>query len=286
MPHTSPIQLVAVDIDGTLMTDAKDVSPFTAREVRRVGTERLASVVLMSSRMPTAIDPLREALVAAAYYSAYSGALTCRVVGDEHERLFERVLDRDLVGTAISVASELALNIGVFIDRQWWTSTLDQWALREVRDTGVWPEPDDLQELAKDGRFDRVHKLDLRGEAGKIATAVRAIREGFAKRVDINDADANMAELTPADAGKLNSLKVICEHAGIPLDNVLAIGDGGVDVEMIRAAGWGVAVGNATPEAQEAADEVTLSNNDDGVGLILRKHFPTNEQTSKFSDTF
>ena len=56
-----------------------------------------------------------------------------------------------------------------------------------------------------------------------------------------------------------------------PPRDVLAFGDGLNDHEMLAWAGWGVAMGNAEPATQELADEVTASNDEDGVALVLER---------------
>jgi hydroxymethylpyrimidine pyrophosphatase-like HAD family hydrolase len=62
------------------------------------------------------------------------------------------------------------------------------------------------------------------------------------------------------------------EYFGFSIDETMAIGDGGNDVSMIRHAGTGVAMGNADEDVKRAADYVTTSVDDDGVGNALR-HF-------------
>ena len=62
------------------------------------------------------------------------------------------------------------------------------------------------------------------------------------------------------------------EYAGFSVDEIMAIGDGGNDITMIRYAGTGVAMANANDEVKQAADYVTTSVDDDGVGNALR-HF-------------
>ncbi|MCC7495381.1 MAG: HAD hydrolase family protein [Fimbriimonadaceae bacterium] len=64
------------------------------------------------------------------------------------------------------------------------------------------------------------------------------------------------------------------ERWGIAGDEVLAIGDGLNDLPLLQGAGWGVAMGNAAPEVQAAADEVVPDNAHDGVAVALRRHWP------------
>ena len=80
------------------------------------------------------------------------------------------------------------------------------------------------------------------------------------KAVDIN---------APSPGGKADGISRWCEANGVDLSEVVAFGDAENDVTMLRAAGVGVAMGNAVPEAKEAADIVTTDIDDDGVWNAL-----------------
>ena len=83
--------------------------------------------------------------------------------------------------------------------------------------------------------------------------------------------DRNNIEIAPAGATKASGLATLCAELGIPMSQVCAIGDAGNDAAMLRAAGLGVAMGNATPEARAAADEVTLTNAEDGFAEFVER---------------
>lgn len=76
----------------------------------------------------------------------------------------------------------------------------------------------------------------------------------------------------PEGSGKTAAIKALSQASGIPLEDMAAFGDDSNDIEMLRLCGVGVAVANAVPEAIEAADEVTLSNEDDGVAAWVEEH--------------
>ena len=63
----------------------------------------------------------------------------------------------------------------------------------------------------------------------------------------------------------------LCERLGIERDDVVAFGDALNDVELLAWAGHGVAVANAVPEAVAVADEVTATNDEDGVAQVLER---------------
>ena len=86
-----------------------------------------------------------------------------------------------------------------------------------------------------------------------------AVSTSVARNVEINDGRAN----------KGAALAALAERLGIPMGKVAAFGDGTNDLSMIRAAGMGVAMGNAAEEVKAAADRVTAGNGEDGVGIAV-----------------
>lgn len=80
-------------------------------------------------------------------------------------------------------------------------------------------------------------------------------------------------DLAPSGVSKASGLESICERLGVAPENVLAIGDGRNDVEMLQWAGRGVAMGQAPLEVQQAADDVTHAVEDDGAATELARWF-------------
>ena len=80
-------------------------------------------------------------------------------------------------------------------------------------------------------------------------------------------------DLAPEGVSKATGLAKVAERLGVGREDVLAIGDGDNDADMLAWAGRGVAMGNAAPEVQEAADHVTARLEDDGVAVELRRWF-------------
>ena len=84
---------------------------------------------------------------------------------------------------------------------------------------------------------------------------------GF-KAVRWNDV---FADVIPADGGKTEGMARMLARFGLTRDECIAFGDGGNDIEMLKAAGIGVAMGNAAPAVQAAADYVTAGVDEDGI---------------------
>jgi Cof subfamily protein (haloacid dehalogenase superfamily) len=79
-------------------------------------------------------------------------------------------------------------------------------------------------------------------------------------------------EFFSAKAGKDKGLKILADRFGIDMSEVMAVGDNYNDIEMLRAAGLGVAMGNAPDEVKAAADAVTDTNNADGLAKAIERH--------------
>jgi Cof subfamily protein (haloacid dehalogenase superfamily) len=131
-----------------------------------------------------------------------------------------------------------------------------------------------------------------------IPTAVEELVAGPVSRVIIRDPDATADEfvelagrlglhsinyvvgwtawldLSPIGVTKASGLARVCEGLGITAADVLAIGDGRNDIEMLRWAGRGVAMGQSIDVVQQAADAVTADVKDDGVALELGRYWP------------
>lgn len=76
----------------------------------------------------------------------------------------------------------------------------------------------------------------------------------------------------PSGSGKTTAISELIKACGVSLPETAAFGDDDNDIEMLKMCGTGVAVANAVPAAREAADEITLSNDEDGVACWLKKN--------------
>ncbi|MFC5647596.1 Cof-type HAD-IIB family hydrolase [Paenibacillus solisilvae] len=91
--------------------------------------------------------------------------------------------------------------------------------------------------------------------------------------LEISNSHITNIECNPPGRNKGSGLLEVCGMFGIRMDEVIAVGDSLNDVSMIRAAGLGVAMGNAQDYVKRAADEITLSNEEDGVADIIQRYF-------------
>ncbi len=83
----------------------------------------------------------------------------------------------------------------------------------------------------------------------------------------------HVIEIVKAGLHKAKGIDIVAKDLDIPAANVIAFGDEDNDLEMIEYAGIGVAMGNAIDKLKELANEITLSNEEDGIAVFLEKKF-------------
>jgi hydroxymethylpyrimidine pyrophosphatase-like HAD family hydrolase len=109
----------------------------------------------------------------------------------------------------------------------------------------------------------------LGGEADDLLAAVRAV---VPDGIDVSPSGLpGSVELTPPGVHKGRGVEELCTRLGIARQDVVAFGDGLNDHEMLTWAGCGVAMGNADERTKAIADEITASNDDDGVAIVVER---------------
>ena len=83
--------------------------------------------------------------------------------------------------------------------------------------------------------------------------------------------DSTIWNFTKAGTNKASGLKFLAEYLGMAMDEVMAVGDSENDIEMLREAGLGIAMGNAADDVKSIADEITLDNEHEGVAAAIGK---------------
>jgi len=84
--------------------------------------------------------------------------------------------------------------------------------------------------------------------------------------------DVDCFEIVNSKVSKSSGIKVICEELGITMDEVMAFGDSGNDIDMLKAVGYGVVMANGSNEAKVVAKYETLSNEEDGIAYFIEKY--------------
>jgi Cof subfamily protein (haloacid dehalogenase superfamily) len=257
-------KLIATDLDGTLVRSDDTVSDFTHGVLARVRAAGIR-VVAATGRGPRLTSLTRNDIRDADFLVMAQGGW----VLDQAESSY--LLRSRLSGCALSgVLTELEARVGrlsVMVealehdDAPLWGDYDPTWrypVVLEQRPRADCLTGDVIKAFARS--FD-LHVDDL------LAVAREVIPEHVAS---VTQAGLDYIEICPANVDKGTGLAVVAEAVGVDPADVLVFGDMPNDLPMFAWAGWSrVAVGNAHPELLAVADEVTLTNDEDGVAVYL-----------------
>ena len=264
------IKVLALDLDGTLTNDQKEVTPRT-RAALDAAIERGVTVVLASGRPTAGITPLAKDLgldKKGGCILSYNGGkiVDCRT----GETLVEKTLDPALVPElcAFAAAQDVAIltynNEGVVCERD-----KDEWANKECFTTKL--PMIHVDDLASYVNYP-ICKMLIALDPARRDTVCAAGKKQFAGRADLYPSSPFFIEAVPLGVAKDTSLAALLDHMGLTRDNLMACGDGLNDRSMIAYAGVGVAIQNAEQPVKDAAVYVTTAdNNHDGVAEAVEK---------------
>lgn len=117
-----------------------------------------------------------------------------------------------------------------------------------------------------------LNKILLAGDPEYLKQNHMKISEPFIGKLSSMFTAAFYYEFTAQGIDKANALNEVLVPMGIKPEDTISFGDGQNDLSIINFAGIGVAMGNAVDELKKAADEITLSNDEDGIALVLERY--------------
>jgi len=272
-----PPTLIASDVDGTLIDDDNRVS---ARTVATLAAAREAGVefVLATGRPPRWIAEITDQFADTGAHVCYAVCANGAILYDaEHDRvLWSANLEPDALVSLGEIAHRVLPGCGIAAERAG-RSAHDAATPPFVASAGyehAWLNPDHI-EVGDDEVFGApAVKLLVRKPgmpSGEMAARLRPHVGDFAQVTF--STDNGLVELSVPGTHKASGLARLCAETGLPDDGLIAFGDMPNDVEMLSWAAHGVAMGHSHQAALDAADEVTVGNNDDGVARVLERWF-------------
>lgn len=270
MQCSADIRLLAIDLDGTLLNDRKEVTDCTLAAVadaRQAGIK----VVIASARPPRSVRHVYRQLQLDTWQINYNGALIWDEVNSK--AVFHQPLAGALVQAMICLARDLDPQVLVsceILDR-WYTDHFDPHAASSLTtETGRLFRPDVVAPCHTFWDQD-ITKLMLLDEPTRLGQVAAAIRQRYSSQVVLIQTEPQLLQITHIQCSKANALQRIVQHYGLAPQQVMAIGDAENDIPMLELAGVAVAMDNAPPAVKAAADWVAPSNNDHGVHAALRR---------------
>lgn len=264
-------QILFSDIDGTLLNEDRELSPLTIAEISRI--KETIPVVLISSRMPSAMTHLQDSLqIGHMPLICYNGGL----ILIDKKIVYSSYIDLDSTASLMNFNKDQKFHISLYHENDWYVPDLDFWAQREIRNTKVVPKIMSGNDVVDAWKADNkgAHKIMCMGEERYIDHAFSFLKKNFNDQLHLYRSKPTYIEIANKNVSKLTAINwLLSYHYHIPIENVVAFGDNYNDITMLEGVGTGVAVANAKPEVLKIADAITLAGKEDGVAAYLKNHF-------------
>jgi len=262
-------QLICSDIDGTLLNKDRELSKATIEQVQRVSP---IPMVLISSRMPKALRHLQQEFGnVSAPLIAYNGGL----VLDQNRVLHSTFIKNEVLAEIINQCSTTSIHLSLYHADEWYVPAMDYWAKREENNTKVTPTVKSYDAVLSSWTKEEkgAHKIMCMGDADEIDALYKALEIAFPNEIMLYRSKDTYIEISHKDISKKTAIEVLLKYyyTNISMDKVIAFGDNYNDIEMPKAVGLGVAVGNANYEVLKVADAVTDTNKNDGVAKAIKE---------------
>jgi Cof subfamily protein (haloacid dehalogenase superfamily) len=257
-------KLIAIDLDGTLLGAGFAVSPRSALVLRRVAAAG-AVIVLVTGRSLRKVARIFVEL-GTRYAAICANGAVVYGPGDDRPRSC-RMLEPDQ-------ASKVCRRLQEQVPDVMFAAEVDGGRL--LHSPG-WPIHSDDRDVAfpvgtEELTATRIVKLQARAPGRNSDSFKKMIAKSAGDLVEVTCPGYDgLVEMTQRGVTKASALAVLAAGLGIHSADVLAFGDMPNDISMLHWAGRSVAVANAHPDARAAADDMTLSNLDDGVAVYLER---------------
>lgn len=259
-------RLVATDLDGTLLGPDGLLSARTAAALQAVAAAGV-TVVFATGRPPMVAGREVEAAGSGVHYGVMAnGSIICTLPSATVLHTVRFPADLALGAVRTLRAHDPALGFAL------------------ATDAGFTAEPGFHERMPVRSGDDTVPDVlvghESAGEALKLIAfhpqhgahhLIESLPSVLGAGLTVSHMGAEAVEIAPAGADKGLGLAWLCDHLGIGADEVMVFGDEVNDLPMFAVARHRVAVANANPLVRDAADEVTASNADDGVAMVLER---------------
>lgn len=262
-------RLIAMDLDGTLNNDEKKITPRT-RDALMAAQAAGIRLALASARPSPGLYKERDALRMQEHRGVLMSYNGGRIVdAATGETLFETSMPMEAAREVLRALEKLPVTPILDDGRQFYVTDREGYKVDyECRNNGM--VCDEVANLADFLHFAPV-KILMSVDPVQIAAVQREIAALLPDDLTVVQTAAFYLEVIPRAINKGQGILDICRALQMRPEEVVAFGDAENDIPMLRAAGVGVAMGNADPAVKAAADMVTLSNNEDGIAYALEK---------------
>ena len=245
------VKAIILDLDGTLLDDNKKISDKTIEFLKQIGED--IKIIPASARQFCTIKPYLEKLDLLngnCYTICFNGSL---IVNNKEKELFSSYIDRNVV---IEI-DEFILDNNI----DWIYYLYDNRLLRK-----------DIGNIKGFVNKNKIYKIVGISTPEVIDKIRNNLPKCILDNLEITSSELNRIEFVNKGMTKVKAIELLLNKLDIDKENVVAIGDGDNDIDMIKYVGCGIAMLNSPEIVKENADIVTkYSNNEDGVYYAIKE---------------
>ena len=262
-------KLIALDIDGTLMTPDKRITDENKAAIEAARAKGVR-VVLVSGRPTSGMRGALDELGMTTdddYVLSFNASVVQQVESGNIVR--SQILQGKDAKQIAALADLMGLHVHAFCaERGLVTPAHNEYTDLESRINGELITLFDFEEFNDD---DAILKVMIIDKPEKLSAAIEKLPPELYEQFTILKSAPFFLEFLHKQSNKGIGVKALADYFSIPAEQVMCVGDAGNDCHMIKYAGLGVAMGNATDDIKEIADYVTLSNTESGVAKAIQK---------------
>lgn len=265
-----PVRLVAIDMDGTLLNPAHQLTPRVKQAIAAARAQGVR-IVLASGRPVSGLAPFLAELGLEGeqdYCIACNGALVQNI--GTGQRVVEFPLSFDDFLFCERVARELGIHFQALDGRRMYTPNQDI-SIYTVADSHLSQVPLSYRQVEDMDPAMQFIKLMMVDAPEVLDAAIACLPAALTDRFAVLKSAPFFLEVFDHRAGKGPGLQRLAEHLGVDRAEVMALGDQENDLTMLQFAGTSVAMGNAIAAVKQAARFETASNAEDGVALAIER---------------
>jgi len=259
------VRLVVADVDGTLVTPEKLLTPWARAVVRRI-IEAGVGFTITSGRPPRGMKMLIDELQLEVPITAFNGGL---VVHPDLSVIREHLVPGTVAQPVIDILTKHQLDVWVYVDKDWYVMSRHGPHVDREEWTVKFPP---TVVPTYEGLLNRVVKIvGVSDDDETMARCVTEVQQQFGQRVSAALSQPYYLDVTHPKANKGEVVNALSALLAVPIAQIVTIGDMPNDVLMFRNSGLSIAMGNASADVRHAATFVTTSNTEEGFARAMER---------------
>jgi Cof subfamily protein (haloacid dehalogenase superfamily) len=261
------VSLVITDVDGTLVTNGKVLTPRAIAAVHRLHDNGIGFSIC-SSRPPFGLRMMIEPLRLALPFGGYNAGA---IVEPDLSVVEEKLIPPDAAREAVALFQEHGIDCWVFVGNQWLIANpTGDHVDREIHTIQTQPT---IVPAFEESHFAAVGKIvGPSKDHDRVALVTELMQRALAGRASAARSQPYYCDVIPPGIDKGRLVELLAGRLQVPQSEILVLGDMENDLEMFQKAGFAVAMGNATDEVKRAAQATTLSNEEDGFAVAIERY--------------